>query len=760
LANVNPFSLEDDSLRRRGKEAQRSGYPRMQVAPFSTKGFYVKATRAGGGRRYLRDYYSATAESAKPVIKSKFIYRGPDSTRHLIHHVDYMMKSKIDREREPETRKLFNRDGVEISRDAGIRMALENQTRNLAGHKLILSPGDNNIDLVEYTREQMRVLEERFNADIDYSFSYQRNTDHHHIHVTLPASAKRRLDMGDGGREKVEIKLSSEDFKAMREAGARYLRNYNFVDHLTDKRVEADLLHDWYGDDARKRESLYSKQARKDLGLELTQADKDALRELGIELPYSGYVEPPVLNKPRERQPHVDRPGALKDELTSYLLTREAGFENDWSDRDIARVLQTSERDPEWVFPSAYSKSRQERRDTADVLLELRGHSRFDEFADRLQLHLDLRDIERKADALKSGSVKQEYIPESKKLEELFAGEAGAKVYDKLIELKSDYQSPDGKGQERLHELNELSDRHLQLEAERLIEKFNLSKKIDAEGRVSDAAGLTLQELKENVRETEKMMRVLKYKSSGNFVDSFERLVELKEGRDSIPKYKTVDERNYHLVEKLKQPEYSDERQQLGVLQERSFQLYSRFSSRDASDTSKESLRDLQVSLDSKILELEKNRFEFDENRNLSIHERSADAYVICYRQALLDGNEAEANLQAQKFHAAVMRLDDDRRRDENSLSANYDPGYRQEDSMLSGDPRHAGEHTKQDELDEPELERGESFKMPGYGLERLERDSEELIPDPSDIRVELTAEEFRRRHDDEEERGREGHSH
>lgn len=757
MGNVNPFSLEDDSPRRRGYEPQRSGFPRMQISSSSSR-FYVKATSSGGGRRYFREGYSRSGDFSKPVIKSKFIYRGPDSTRHLIHHIDYMMKSKIEREREPETRKLFDRDGNEISREEGIAKALHNQSFDIAGHKLILSPGDNNVDLVEYTRDQMRVLEERFNANIDYSFSYQKNTDHYHIHVTLPSRGERRLDMGaetNGG--KVDIRLGTEDFAAMREAGQKYLSDYNFVDHLTDKRVAEELLPDWFGESERKKQNIYNAKARRDLGIELTQADIDALRELGIEVPYRGIPKPKFQQSESKETPHVERDGAVKDELTKYLLDRAATFETDWSDRDISRILLNSERDPEWVFPNAYRNYQNEREDKASVIESLSKDSRFNEFVTGLELNLEMAQAEHSADRLKSGLTKGEFVPHRQQIEQFFDEGAGSLIYEKVSEVQKSLETKDGRDQELLSELNELMDRHLLKDSEKLAEKFNLTISDDGEMSGHSLARQTEFELTGRTDDLKKDMRTLNYKSSGNFVDSFERLIALQEGPEAIPKYKTVDERNAFLAERLMKPEYADEREHMGLLQDRAFQLYSRFSSKDSSDSTKERIRDSQFALDSKVLELDKERLGDDLDRKKGIHERSADAHALNYREALEEGNERDAADCAQKYHASVMRFDDDRKRDEYNLSVNYEPEKGME--VPTGDLRQVSDHKLdlEDGHEDIEHEGGPSLPLPGYGLERLERDSGDSMADPSEIQIELTRDELNRRRgeDDEEEHGR-----
>lgn len=67
---------------------------------------------------------------------------------------------------------------------------LENRGQNAAMHKLILSPGDNSIDLKDYTRDCMDQLEKRLGHKLDWYGVTHENTDHNH--------PKGRLRLTDG----------------------------------------------------------------------------------------------------------------------------------------------------------------------------------------------------------------------------------------------------------------------------------------------------------------------------------------------------------------------------------------------------------------------------------------------------------------------------------------------------------------------------------------------------------------------------------
>jgi hypothetical protein len=62
---------------------------------------------------------------------------------------------------------------------------LENQGDRTAMHKLILSPGDNEVDIREYTRDSLEALEGRLGHKLDWYAVIHENTDHHHAHVVI-----------------------------------------------------------------------------------------------------------------------------------------------------------------------------------------------------------------------------------------------------------------------------------------------------------------------------------------------------------------------------------------------------------------------------------------------------------------------------------------------------------------------------------------------------------------------------------------------
>lgn len=145
----------------------------------------------GGGRPRIRlgstgprgRVYAKPAKGTVAIAKSKFIRAGKGSRAAIREHLRYIQERERG-ENEPE-RKFFdrNRDGIE--RQEVFDKMLERRGDRTAAHTLILSPGDNNIDIKEYTRESMEALEERMGHGLDWYATIHENTDHHHAHVVI-----------------------------------------------------------------------------------------------------------------------------------------------------------------------------------------------------------------------------------------------------------------------------------------------------------------------------------------------------------------------------------------------------------------------------------------------------------------------------------------------------------------------------------------------------------------------------------------------
>ncbi len=136
--------------------------------------------------------------------------------------------------RDEEPRTIFTKDGT-ISRADADRMLREHQNGNFLVHRITLSPSDRERpeDLKDFTRYVMAQLEESKGQRLHWFAVEHKNTDHHHVHVMIAGTGERE---SDGATR--SVKLTKEDYAAMREDGREYCRMMNRVAECWDEELE------------------------------------------------------------------------------------------------------------------------------------------------------------------------------------------------------------------------------------------------------------------------------------------------------------------------------------------------------------------------------------------------------------------------------------------------------------------------------------------------------------------------------------------
>jgi hypothetical protein len=142
-----------------------------------------KKPRIRFGKTGPRGRIYATTKGTVSIAKSKFIRAGNGSRPAIGAHLRYIQERERG-EHEPE-RKFFDRDRQDIERGEVFENMMANRGERTAMHTLILSPGDNNVDIREYTRESMNALEERMGHGLDWYATIHENTAHWHAHVVI-----------------------------------------------------------------------------------------------------------------------------------------------------------------------------------------------------------------------------------------------------------------------------------------------------------------------------------------------------------------------------------------------------------------------------------------------------------------------------------------------------------------------------------------------------------------------------------------------
>ena len=215
------------------KDKRRSGTAGKTAKPKMTRGRSksprLKSSGRGSSKGSSSRRFSGRNSSPKAVVKGAYVKTNGDATRHIIQHIDYLK----DRSKKPwEERKFVDRENVDLDRDEIIKKMLSSKGKEIAMYKLILSPGDNKLNLHDYTRDTMEKLEANLGYKVDWIAMDQYNTEHYHSHVIVAGKIPEQhpIETGKGTdidryvenwskfKEGKDLKLIKSNFAAMRDA--------------------------------------------------------------------------------------------------------------------------------------------------------------------------------------------------------------------------------------------------------------------------------------------------------------------------------------------------------------------------------------------------------------------------------------------------------------------------------------------------------------------------------------------------------------
>lgn len=162
----------------------------------------------------------------RSVVKHRYL-KGKLCRSKAKAHIKYL-EHRDGHDRPSGGRRFFDgkEDGITGKQ---IRAELD-QTDPMVVHKLVLSPGVDNVDMKAYTREVMAELERHKGKELEWRAVDHQNTHHGHGHVLLYAKEGER------------VLLSKNDYLIMRQAGDRYLeREHNLERYIGDRQLEKVL---------------------------------------------------------------------------------------------------------------------------------------------------------------------------------------------------------------------------------------------------------------------------------------------------------------------------------------------------------------------------------------------------------------------------------------------------------------------------------------------------------------------------------------
>lgn len=188
---------------------------------------YYKGFRRGtswGQRPGAR--VSTDGARIQSVVKSRYqSNRWGIAKDKLMKHLSYLeFRPRAEFEKSKD-RLFYSRDRSEIS---GVRVFEEAKDKlgTRAGyHKIILSPGDNSVNLTDYTREVMEQWQKSVGREFSWWAVNHYNTDHYHSHVVVAGKDSKDRD----------VELDREMLAECREISDRYLCRDREFDRELDR---------------------------------------------------------------------------------------------------------------------------------------------------------------------------------------------------------------------------------------------------------------------------------------------------------------------------------------------------------------------------------------------------------------------------------------------------------------------------------------------------------------------------------------------
>lgn len=159
---------------------------------------------------------------SKVIAKGNYV-KGQTGVSKAHAHIKYI-ENRPGRDKDEEGREFFSDSRDKVS-SREIRDHIDSQDpRYAVMHRIVLSPGINQTDLKEFTRETMEELGERKGQKLEWYAIDHKNTDHSHIHVCVMGQDK------DGGL----VRLNTNDYRAIRAAGDVYMEREHGLDRYLD----------------------------------------------------------------------------------------------------------------------------------------------------------------------------------------------------------------------------------------------------------------------------------------------------------------------------------------------------------------------------------------------------------------------------------------------------------------------------------------------------------------------------------------------
>ncbi|PZM77195.1 MAG: hypothetical protein DKT66_28560 [Candidatus Melainabacteria bacterium] len=166
----------------------------------------------------------------RSVAKHSYI-KGASGAARAKAHINYIQYRRGEDRENDKPREFFSPDREGIQ-GREVKQDIDNLDRSkVVAHKLILSPGLQNVDMQQYTRDLLKEVGKEKGLDLDWRAVIHKNTDHDHAHVVVFGKDKN-------GRE---VLFDRGDYKNMRDAGDRYLERHHYYERFLQRDMDKQL---------------------------------------------------------------------------------------------------------------------------------------------------------------------------------------------------------------------------------------------------------------------------------------------------------------------------------------------------------------------------------------------------------------------------------------------------------------------------------------------------------------------------------------
>lgn len=150
------------------------------------------------------------------IAKGSGYVKGAGARGRLNAHMKYTEHRSMSERETRDDRRIFDGEHDVVNRHDAVQDIMEHDHRNVAYHKIVLSPGKDEpvADWREWTREVMSDLQERQGKELHWYAVKHDNTDNPHMHVVLAGSGEN-LETG----KPEQVKMYADDYKFLRESG-------------------------------------------------------------------------------------------------------------------------------------------------------------------------------------------------------------------------------------------------------------------------------------------------------------------------------------------------------------------------------------------------------------------------------------------------------------------------------------------------------------------------------------------------------------